>query len=301
MKNLITLLLLLMSFPALAVEVNALIRPNTIDGPGWDVETQFNCEGPMNIDFTNGLSIEYTLESCAQIFNHDFSKVTEVPDIPFIVDGQELSISHLTGSTATVMDMILFSESSEDIFCEWARDHDTGTGVFLPTPNCQDLIVYDGNDNSDTLIPNCVAQPGILSKLCTGPNTVKGHTIYSQRLLWKDRGTKKELVGMIQVTSINQMIGSNLGPYKNLIVAVSRIPGNFNTSESCRDITASENSDVAVIQADSQLALDNPGKFCELEVGTLYYVNARFDGGLSEQCGVDANCRYDVVERLPDI
>lgn len=187
--------------------------------------------------------------------------------------------------------------------CEWARDNDPGTGLYVPGDGCSaglGLVIYDGSVGTDTEVPGCIESPFALPNSCRGLTSVIGHTIYAQRLKWVDVGTAKELIGQIQATTINTMIGDSVSAFKNIIISVSEIPGQFNTTLNCKDVTASENSDVWVVQSDSKIAKERPGKYCEVTPGKTYYINARFDRGQSANCGKNATCQYTLVERLPE-
>lgn len=191
----------------------------------------------------------------------------------------------------------------EENDCAWARENDPGNGVFEPEecPNGPKIVIYDGSQGKDTDLPGCIASPSLLPSQCRGFDSIIGHTIYSQRFTMRDLGKAKELIGMFQATSINLMIGDSVSNLKNLIISVSENPGAFNNvSTGCKDVTASENSDVFITQSGSKLSQERPGKYCELTPGKTYYVNTRHEGGDSKNCGKSGTCQHTVVDRTVD-
>ena len=192
----------------------------------------------------------------------------------------------------------------EENDCAWARENDRGNGVFEPGDNCPNgpkIVIYDGSKGKDTEVPGCISFPDSLPSVCRGFDTIIGHTIYSQRLKMKDLGQARELIGMMQVTTINTMIGNDVSALKNVIISISENPGAFNNvSIGCKDVTASENSDVFITQSGSKISQERPGKYCELTPGKTYYVNTRHDGGDSINCGRNGTCQHTVVDRMVD-
>ncbi len=188
--------------------------------------------------------------------------------------------------------------------CAFARNNDPGIGVYEPGDNCPDgpkIIVYDGSNGKDTEVPGCIADPNSLPNACRGMSSIIGHTIYSQRFKMRDLGNSKELLGSMQATTISTMIGDNVSALKNVIISISENPGAFNSvGKKCKDVTASENSDFFITQAGSNIAMENPGKYCELVPGQTYYVNTRHDAGDSKNCGINGTCQHTVVDRTVD-
>ena len=291
-------------------DINVLVRVGTFEN--IPEESAFRCRGYMDFDFTEGLKMEYTLEFCVQTFGYDFSEIPTAPDIPLKVGNEIVLISNLGGSTATMLDLIVHRDAEppiepppDNVFCDFARINDPGAGLYAPTPECEDLLLYDGSYGDLTRIPTCLGERNTLPNRCTGPASIKGEKIYSERLLWADRGSNKELFGFAQITTINTM-GSGLSQYKNGIIAIRKIPGHFGIDDACADLTASENSAVTVIQSDSDNAINRPGKYCALDVGEMYYINTMLFGEHQIDCGKVnegqfIQCRFDVVRQLPDI
>ena len=159
-----------------------------------------------------------------------------------------------------------------------------------------ELTIFDENFGDITRIPWCIGMGDILFTRCPATSSAVGHEVFAMRHTWRYEG---DLFGFFQATTINTM-GSSLSAYKNVIIGVSTVPGEL-VEGPCSDLTASENSQVTVVTEGSTNALARPGRYCELSVGTLYYVNVRFDAGLSEDCGFGVQCIMDIVDQTPDI
>ena len=334
-------LLILCSLPSYAeVTLNLLVRGETV--PGIPDELMVSCSGDFSLDFADGGSLVFNTASdtCPNPVEEgiDFESLPEV-NFPLIVNYTDvetgevaLSFSaiitngeeHPAGDGATFNAILGGVEVEpkvdptpptpptppgdlvEENACELARDNDVGNfGVYDTADDCPDgprLVIYDGSNSRDTSIPGCVGQPDVLSAGCKGFTSIIGHTIYAQRLDWVDLGANSEKVGFVIATTINDMIGENVSEYKNMIASVSPIPGEFNTTNNCNDITAAENATVIVVQSGSDVALENAHRYCVLTPGVRYYINSRHDEGKSINCGLDGTtCQHTLVNRVPDV
>ena len=292
-------------------EVHAEIVKARVTGGTFESQPNdhdYLCDGVMAYQWGDVFSMEYGILQCEERFNLSF-ETPPVNPIPFSAAGLKAKITHLKGSSTSLLEMIIgpvIKPPPSDKFCAFGAENDPGTGVYLPSPECHDLTIYDGSASTDTRITACVDKPNTLPTQCGFGRSVVGHEIFAQRLVMPDLGDKKELFSMIQTTTINTMIGPALTSYKNVITSFSEIPGDFEPDNSrCANLNASENTSVFIIQQDSDESLENPGRYCTFEPNKRYYVNSRFDRGLSENCGklvggVSVHCSFDVVLRLTD-
>ena len=185
------LFLILLNFISIAIaseerpfenpDTFALVRANSIDSLPPNKEFQFNCGGPIDvvIDGLDNYRIRYSFQApeaeCVEIFDHDFSNVDPVADIPIKLDDlNDLRISNMQGSSQTVLEMIIFREQKKPP--EVDNCGDPGSGVFIPTEECPGLVIFDGATGSDTRVASCVGTPDALPFQCP-VRTVVGHTV----------------------------------------------------------------------------------------------------------------------------
>ena len=292
--------------PLTSADTFVLVKPNTINTLPANREFQFYCNFPIDVFFVgkSNYEIRYTFQAdgtCEEIFEHDFSNVMPVANIPLQLDNLSLHISNMSVKSTYRLLLHMFNDQQPS-----DKDNcgDPGTGVFIPSIKCPGIVIADPSNFGVTRIANCIGKPDNLPNDCARRSVV-GHTVYALRLSLPDLGDNKEQFSQVQATTINTM-GDDLSAYKNLIISLSKYPGDFAPENpKCKDITASENSDVVFIQANSDIALQNPGRYCTYEPNQIYYINSRLDAGLSANCGklVDGafvTCTYDVVQLLAE-